>query len=182
MQMRSLFLFLLLIPTTLWAETGFGPDKSDQSIVSLESGVICAPPSTGEAAAPNTVAGTTHIIDKAPPFVSTQNRVPAVLGLGFGVKSQSETLGGESGVTMTIRHPPMGPNGVTQQTYDTRISDITPSITFYQFDFDYELLPGHWQMEAVKAGRVLFRTSFTVVRPNAIPELASLCGFEELLS
>ena len=39
----------------------------------------------------------------------------------------------------------MGPTKATSQTYQSFISGVDPSLTFYQFDFDYELLPGIWQ-------------------------------------
>lgn len=180
--MRGLFLFLLTCPSLLLAETNVGPEKTHSSITHLESGIICAPPATGESAAPNTIAGTTHIVEDAPPFISNSHRVPAVIGIGFGVKSMTSTSGGEDDVLMTIWHPEMGADRVTVQSFQTRISDLSPSITFYQFDFDYELLPGDWMMEASKGGHILFRRSFKVLEPEDVPELAAVCGYEELLS
>ncbi|MEJ6399298.1 DUF3859 domain-containing protein [Yoonia sp. 208BN28-4] len=175
-------LVALALPFAANAQTGPQPDKISPAMASVETGVICAPPATGEVEAPGTVAGTTHLIADEPPFVSTARRVPAVLGIGFGIKSQSIDSGGISDVVMRITHPPMGDAGVTAQTFTSSISGIDPSLTFYQFDFDYELLPGIWQMEASSNGTVLYRTTFEVVTPDQIPELASICGFEELLS
>ena len=177
--MRSLFLFLISVPYFAMAQA---KDKVSPDILSLESGVICAPPTEGEAAAPNTIAGTTHLISDVPPFVSTINRVPAVLGIGFGVKSVSVAPEGITGIDMVITHPPMGTSRVTEQSYATSIRGDSQSITFYQFDYDYELLPGDWTMEAHHKGKILFTTSFLVLPPSKLPDLASICGFEELLS
>ena len=171
---------LCLIASPILAQ-GKGEIVSDR-IVSFETGVICAPEAVGTRPAPDTVAGTTHVIDVEPPFVSTENRVPAVLGIGFGIKAMASGYDGIDDVTMRITHPPMGDGGVTSQTYPSRISGLDPSLTFYQFDFDYELLEGTWQMEAFKQGTLLYRTSFEVVAPRKLPELASVCGYEDLLS
>ena len=157
-------------------------DKTGPLIGHFESGVICPPPSVGDSVAPGTVAGVTHLVDVDPPFVSASHRVPAVIGIGFGVKSMTADLLGLTDVTMTVTHPPMGKDGATQQTFQTRIDGTSPSLTFYQFDYAYELVQGRWTMEAVKDGEVLYRTSFDIVAPKAAPDLAQICGFEELLS
>ncbi len=175
----TLFLCLLSCPAALVAQ---GATMTSPAIASLETGVICPPPSVGESEAPGTLAGATHLIEDEPPFVSKSNRVPAVIGIGFGAKSMTADLFGLQDVTMTVTHPPMGKDGVTSQTFQTRIDGTEPSLTFYQFDFAYELVQGEWQMEASKDGDILFRTTFEVVAPGTVPELARICGFEDLLS
>jgi hypothetical protein len=149
---------------------------------SVEAGVICAPDAMGEKVAPGTIAGITHIIEDEPPFVATTRRVPAVLGIGFGIKSRTVDINGLSDVLMTITHPAMGDTGATMQTFLTTIRGTDPSLTFYQFDFGYELLPGIWQMEATHAGETLYRATFEVLPAERVPELAEICGFTELLS
>ena len=151
-------------------------------ISAFETGVICPPPSVGERIAPGTVAGVTHIIEEEPPFVSASHRVPAVLGIGFGTKAQSADAFGIDAVTVTVTHPPMGPEGVTTQSFETFIRGDSPSLSFYQFDYDYELLVGDWTMQAAKDGEVFYSASFRVVPPAMVPELASVCGYEDLLS
>jgi hypothetical protein len=148
----------------------------------MEAGVICAPETTGVKEAPGTVAGTTHIIDAEPPFVATSRRVPAVLGIGFGIKSQALDEAGIDGVQMTVTHPPMGNGGQTVQTFSSTIRGTDPSLTFYQFDFDYELLPGIWQMEAASNGETLYRATFEVLPAEQVPELAEICGYVDLFS
>ena len=158
------------------------PDFVASTMASVEAGVICAPETTGILDAPDTVAGTTHIIAEEPPFVAVTRRVPAVLGIGFGIKSRTVDFAGLESVIMTVTHPPMGDGGATSQSFATTIRGTDPSLTFYQFDFDYELLPGIWQMTAASDGDILFRTTFEVLPPEQVPELAEICGFEELLS
>lgn len=175
--MRILIFLLAILPVQLLAQ-----DQRSSEISFLATGVICAPETVGTAPAPDTVAGVTNVIEEDPPFVSTANRVPAVIGIGFGVKATSTTTSGIEDVIVIVRHPAMGPEGATLQSYATRISGVGTSNSLYQFDFDYELLPGRWSIEARKAGQLLYRSQFEVVPPQDIPELAGVCGFEELLS
>ena len=176
--MRPTLLLCLIAGTASAAPA----DVTGPLIGHLESGIICPPPSVGDTPAPGTVAGVTHLVDEDPPFVSRSHRVPAVTGIGFGVKSMTASLRGLTDVTMTVTHPPMGKDRVTQQTFQTRIDGTSPSLTFYQFDYAYELVQGPWQLEATKDGEVLYRATFDVVSPQDAPELARVCGFEELLS
>ncbi len=147
-----------------------------------EAGIVCAPPTVGTAPAPDTVAGNTHLIDVEPAFVSTKRRVPAVLGIGFGVKAQAHDPAGIPEVTMTMTHPAMGKTRATTQTFQSRIAGDKPSLTFYQFDFNYEMALGTWHMEAAQGGKLLYRTTFEIVAPHQVPELARICGFEDMLS
>ena len=151
-------------------------------IASVEAGIICPPSDMGSAPAPDTLAGTTHILTEEPPFAAAGTRVPAVLGLGFGIKSQSTDPTGIVGVTMVVTHPPMGASGATTQRFQTSISGQAPSLTFYQFDHKYELVLGTWTMTAFAGEEALFSVSFDVVDPRQLPELASVCNYLDLLS
>ncbi|MDG1867719.1 MAG: hypothetical protein P8J00_08175 [Yoonia sp.] len=55
-------------------------------------------------------------------------------------------------------------------------------LTFYQFDFDYELVTGIGQMEARSGDKIIYRTTFEVVDPAQTPDLAAICGCTDLLS
>lgn len=171
-----------ILPLLLLASPLSAQDKTGPAITRLETGVICPPESTGTRPAPGTVAGVTNVIADEPPFVSLVNKVPAVMGIGFGAKAMSESAFGIDNVTMTITHPPMGPEKATSQSFQTSISGTDTSITFYQFDYEYELLPGTWTMQASDGDEVLYTTSFEVVPPQNVPELAAICNFQELLS
>ncbi len=155
---------------------------TSNTIASMEAGIICPPPTVGSTPAPGTLAGTTHIIAEEPPFVSNARQVPAVLGLGFGIKAQSVAAAGIAPVTVIVTHPPMGDTNATVQSFQTSISGQDPSLTFYQFDYTYELARGPWTMTAHYGADVLFSVDFEVVDPARTPELAGVCGYLELLS
>jgi len=142
--MRHLIALIFLSATQAQASDTVSP-----ALFSFEAGVICAPEAVGSAPAPDTVAGVTNTINVDPPFVSPARRVPAVLGVGFGIKAQSVDPDGLAPVTMTITHPAMSKTKTTQQSFTSSISGFEPSLTFYQFDFAYELLPGQsWPASA----------------------------------
>lgn len=162
--------------------TGQPADKMSPAIAAMESGVICAPDIISTRPAPDTIAGTTNVIEEDPPFVSLENRVPAALGIGFGVRAMAESAAGLAPVTIVVTHPPMGAERTTRQSFESSISGIDGSITFYQFDYAYELVTGTWTITAQQAGTTLYRATFEVLAPQSIPELAGVCGFEELLS
>ncbi len=151
-------------------------------IISLEAGIVCPPETIGSTPAPGTIAGTTHVIEIEPPFVSNARQVPAVLGIGFGIKSQTDVVGGLNDITMTVTHPAMGDNDVKLQSFTSRINENAPSLTFYQFDYAYELVEGPWTMTATHEDDVLFQVDFDIVPPDAVPELARVCGYLDLLS
>lgn len=147
----------------------------------FEAGVLCSPDDIATAPAPDTIAGFTNIIEGDPPFVSTGRVVPGVIGVSFGVKSQAAKADFPA-VTIVVTHPPMGPEGVTRQSYSSDIIASDTSLTFYELEYDYEVVLGDWTFTAMDGDRVLFSTTFTVVPPAQIPELAGICGYEDLLS
>jgi len=106
--------------------------------------------------------------------------VPAVLGIGFGVRAGLEFPLTLDGVTMTVSHPKF--QGVTEQSFTTTLRPKEdPGITFYQFDEVYELALGEWTMTATYEQTELYKTTFTVVPPQSLPELAGACGYLDLI-
>lgn len=159
-------------------------DSVSPRISVFKAGVICAQEVVDTRPAPGTIAGLTNVLVGEPDFVSETRVVPAVIGVGFGVKSQAQTPLGYGDVTITVTHPPMGPNNVSVETYGTAINGSSGSVsmTFFQFDQEYELVTGHWTISASEGGKPLFSAGFDVVAPQLVPELAAVCGYQNLLS
>ena len=183
MKLQSTFFVIAL--SIAW---GVGASAAEDDFVSpmiglFEAGVLCAQEGGTVRSAPDTLAGNTYVVEGAPHFVSTDRLVPAVLGIGFGVRSGLASDLGQDGVLMSVTHPPMEGSGVTQQSFTTAVgSRDVPNVTFYQFDYGYELALGDWTMTASFGGVTLYETTFTVVPPSALPELAGVCGYLDLLS
>ena len=175
-MLRLLILTVLaFVPASIAAQT------HTDIIAEIQTGVVCAPERSDVVAAPDTISGTKNVIDHDPPFVSRKHRVPAVLGVGFGVKARAAE-GPLASVRFTVVHPPMGPSRVTRQSFETVIGSNDLSLTFYQFDHAYELVLGTWKMTATQGDLLLYSAEFEVLAPDQVPELAGVCGFEALLS
>lgn len=165
------------------AVSGAEDDFVSPLIGFFDAGVLCGQDGGERRTAPDTLAGSTFVIEDVPPFVSKARLVPAVLGIGFGVRAGLASELGQDGVLMRITHPPLDGSGATQQSFTTHIgSKDTPGITLYQFDYPYEIALGDWTMTASYGGAILYETTFTVVPPSALPELANVCGYLDLLS
>ncbi|KPP90558.1 MAG: protein of unknown function containing DUF3859 domain [Rhodobacteraceae bacterium HLUCCA08] len=177
-------LAILALPVALAAQETV-PEAGDYISPALghfEAGVFCAPPTEGAEPAPDTVAGMTHVVTEAPDFVSHGRSVPAVPGVGFGATTGFKGPFGRDGIEMRVTHPPFPGLGATRQSFETWIGPAAdPGITFYQFDHDYELVTGDWVMEAWDGDSLVYRLVFTVVPPELLPDLAGICGYEDLL-
>jgi hypothetical protein len=182
MRARSQYLLYVCAAFLAAAPPAFAEDLVSVRIASLEAGIICPPTAMSTRPAPDTLAGTTYLIDEDPPFVARSRQVPAALGIGFGVKVRARSPEGIEPVTVIVSHPPMGESGTTRQSFETRISGGDGALTFYQFDHAYELVPGAWQFTALTKDTVLYSASFKVVPAEMVPELASVCGYLDLLS
>lgn len=156
-----------------------GGDSVSREIARFSAGVVCSPPSSQREEAPGTSAGYVDIVESYPPFATTTRRVPAMLGVSFGVRYQAKSRD-YIDADLIVTHPPME-TGATTQQWQTNIWAEGESGSYFGFDFDYELVEGPWTIEAQADGVVLFRARFEVVAPGAVPELASICGFEHLL-
>jgi len=172
----------LLLISLFLAAPALAQEVVSSRVAVFEAGILCAPDSVGTREAPGTVAGTTHIVEETPPFVDEGRMVPAVLGVGFGVRAGFDSSFGEEDILIRVTHPPFAGTGATEQSFFTYIGGLNdPAITFYQFDYDYELALGTWTFEALSGDDLIYRTVWTVVPPNTLPELAGICGYMELL-
>ncbi len=181
-MLRLAFALALTLASGAVAQTLPEGDYRSPQVAEFKAGIFCAQKVIRTNPAPGTIAGVTNVIEGEPGFISVSRRVPAVLGVGFGVKVRVDDPFGYSDVWITVTHPPMGPDGVTEEFYVSSISGTETSMNLFQFDFDYELVPGPWSIEAMSAGRLIYRARFDVAVPSAVPELAIPCGYEDQLS
>lgn len=172
--MPHIVLALMLASPPAWADF-LGP-----KVASFRAGIACGQEVVGTSPAPDTVAGVTNIIEGDVEFISTGRMVPAVLGIGFGALVQAKG-GPILDVLMEVMHPPMGDAGTTRESYYTTINNADASMALFQFDYDYELVQGPWTLTASKDGEQIYSVDFMVVAPAAVPGLATVCGYENLI-
>ena len=173
---------LTLFILAFWPFAAVANVESSPLVVYVESGVACQAERIGSVPAPNSVAGESYLITGDVQFISHEHMVPAVIGVSMGLKVTVSVPGGLDGVLLSVTHPPMGPQQVRRQTFVGSISDGAASQRFYSFDYDYELLPGTWTLEAKHGKELIYRATFEVVPPEVLPDLASACGYEDLFS
>lgn len=147
----------------------------------LVGGIFCAPPDGERRPAPDTIAGWVHIPAAPVEMIANGNDVPAVLGLGFGVRFRLE---GDSTATVryTVTHPPIPPGNQTSQHWDSMLPGGGEDSAFFQFDTEDEMQPGPWGFSVEANGEHLFTMQFTVHPAADLPALAALCRGGALLS
>ena len=176
--MRALAAALCLFAAPAFAQGG---DILSPEIGLFEAGVLCAAEPVATQPAPDTIAGFINVIDGDPEFVSHGRLVPAVIGISFGVRSAAVAQEFPV-VEIIVTHPPMGPDGVTRQSYLSDIGTTAPSMSFYAFEFDEELVLGDWTFTAMAGEEILWSAGFEVVSPRQISELAGICNYLDLLA
>jgi Domain of unknown function (DUF3859) len=110
-----------------------------------------------------------------PTFTAVTGRIPAKLGVRFGIvfeltnlpKAQSATVG----IVFVTKHPPVRrPDGTTSTGSERRFrmavrgQDRIVSWTGVGFDHAEELVPGIWTFEVRSYSRLLCKKDFTVIR------------------
>ncbi|SIO33276.1 DUF3859 domain-containing protein [Vannielia litorea] len=145
-------------------------------------GLNCAVEIVGSLDAPGTERGRVDVFDTPPELSPLGQVVPALLGLGFGVRARAADGVSISGAIFHVIHPPFDGTGTTEQSWQASYTDKALSTHLYRFDFPYEAMTGTWVMEAVHEGELLYRIPFTVVPPEAYPGARELCDPEGLLS
>lgn len=150
-------------------------------VSTLVAGLFCAPPEGERRPAPDTIAGWIHAPDAPVEMIAEGQVVPAVIGLGFGVR-YLRADDQDARVHYTVTHPPMPPSNLTEQSWDSPVSAGYIDSAFFQFDIEDELQPGDWSFRASIGGEQLFDVGFTVRPASELPHLAALCRGGTLLS
>ncbi|MCU0802654.1 MAG: DUF3859 domain-containing protein [Rhodobacteraceae bacterium] len=169
--MRLLLALVMMLVTAAPArpmDPVIGPMMAD-----VQFGVFCALTPTGRAAAPGTLSGWIHQIDG--PFAFDwpgQNRVPARIGIAFGVIATAAPDGFVADAEIRVFRP----GATTPETWQSSFGDQEPSLAFFRFDRPDELIPGRWAFEASQAGNRLYRVEFEVLPPAESAGVAAACG------
>lgn len=104
-------------------------------------------------------------------FLETTDRIPARLGIRFGLAFEIYNLPNVPHIALRTRvlHPPMKkPDGTTSTEFEyTPRLAVTNGTTYggtsYRFDHDHEVLPGAWLFEYYLGESKLFSKSFTII-------------------
>jgi len=98
-------------------------------------------------------------------FKQRTERIPARLGLRFGVEHKFRNVPADGELQVLVIHPPIvKANGQTSTVSSAR-KNPADSGTNYGFDSEAELLSGTWAFEFKYRGNLLCRKAFTVFLP-----------------
>jgi hypothetical protein len=122
---------------------------------------------------PETTSGITRIPAGTPTLTTSTDRIPAKIGVRFGMWYEISNLpisDGEVELTKIARHPVVTkPDGSIStgftfieklQVKDGRVIGWTG----YGFDHDYELVAGDWEFEMQFKGKTVCKQKFTVFK------------------
>lgn len=149
------------------------PPVASHRIAVLELGIFCVPESMGEAIAPGTISGRIHVPrDEITFHWPGHQTVPAQLGLAFGVRVQLGS--GEMVPYGQVRV--YRPGRAQPETWGSSFSSLGPTVSFFSFDREEELIPGPWRFEAWDAEERLYAVEFEIVPAATLPEITTACG------
>lgn len=146
-------------PPTAWHD----PDK----ISDFRVGIFCKEGRIVASAANQTIKGSVDRFanKKRVPFARATQRIPAVDQLLFGVEGR-ETPPSPDVVTITVKHPALGPQKVVRESWTTNMEGNRVTFHGYYLGLADGNPEGQWTIEGTRAGELLFEAKFNVVPPR----------------
>ncbi|MBT9384718.1 DUF3859 domain-containing protein [Pseudooceanicola sp. CBS1P-1] len=139
-----------------------------------EAGIYCGTDPVGTEPAPGTESGYILVVARDQQAVSLNRRVPAALGISFGVRIRLAPDAPPGAYRMVVHHPPIGPEGITREVWDPNLGGAF-GVRSFLFEHERELQPGPWSFEVERDGTVLMRQSFEVVPAQQAPDALDIC-------
>lgn len=182
--MSRLFALALAGLAALAAPVAADPAESfaHDPLILLDYGVICQVTTQGARPAPDTLLGEINLIDQSREMDVTTRVVPAKAGISFGIKFALRPGAGARDMMVIVTHPPMGPEGMTRESWTAPIAEGSSSLNLFTFEFPYEMVPGDWVMALEADGERLMEQRFEVVSELAAPGVLSVCYGRDFVS
>ena len=157
----------LVLALPVWAEPAPPFVAPGVSIVDL--GVYCRPGTTTREDAPGTTLGYIQKLPEMPVMAFRQQDIPARIGVHFGVivVTDRDILG--------MRAETWVPGAATPEVWFTDHIAGTPRARGFVFEYDRELIPGLWVMEAFDGDTLLYRVEWEVLPGDQLPGVTSDC-------
>ncbi len=151
---------------------------AEPPVLILESyGVYCAlEGSSRKVAAPGTVLGYVHITEADTAATVVTTRVPAALGIGFGVALRAAGDQSDFIAEFRVTHPAGASGARITERWTTSFSPQAASLNRFRFEFPEELHVGLWVMEVYRDETPVFRQAFEVVPPEAAGDILEQCS------
>ncbi len=148
----------------------------------VEQGLYCREEIGGKVPAPQTELGYIHTaLGKSGPVAITRT-VPAAIGFAFGVRLRARPGSERIFARFSVEHPGIRPGERVLESWDTSFVPEEPSLNRFLFEYETELRPGLWVMEARHGDQLLYRQEFDVVPPAEAPALLAACSGPQIAS
>jgi Domain of unknown function (DUF3859) len=137
----------------------------DPALISdFRVGVFCSPDETYTTDARGTIKGSVERYHRSPRLVWETQTIPAIDHILFGVEGR-ETPASHAIVTITVRHPPLGPGRVKVESWETQMTGAHTTFHGYEIGLSDGNPKGKWTITGTRGTKTLFQAEFQVVRP-----------------
>jgi hypothetical protein len=161
----------LVLAGPLWSEPA--PPVTAPGVTIVDLGVYCRPGTTTREDAPGTTLGYIQKLPDMPAMAFRQQVIPARIGVHFGViVATDRDIAG-------LRAETWLPGATKPEVWFTDHTADTPRARGFVFEYERELVPGLWVMEAYDGDTLIYRVEWQVVPGDQLPGVSSDC---ELLS
>lgn len=138
-------------------------------------GVICEIEIGTPREAPLTESGVINSIDQERAIDVATRAVPAHIGLSFGLRVLLPEGQTSTNTRMSVTHPPMGPRGVTTESWTAPLTPGAPNLNLFTFEKDYEMVQGTWTFAVLDDAGKQLEISFEVLPPGSVPQVQDAC-------
>ncbi len=160
------------------ALSALAQEGREASELILESyGVYCGMEGpSSKVAAPGTVLGYIQVTDADAQATVVTTRVPAAMGIAFGVALRVAPDQSGFSAEFRVTHPTATPGARITERWISRFSPNEPTLNRFRFEFAEELNIGLWVMEVYHEEALLFRQAFEVVPQDAAADILAQCA------
>lgn len=151
--MKKVLLFLLMLPHAALAQS--------PSCRILNYGIFTEVETYESREAPGT-AGGKEVLAYPRAAIERTDRVPARLGVMFGVVHDFDNIPAGGFIAAWVRHPPLPAAEGGTKTYSLLRKEPESAATAFRFDRPAEIAKGDWVFEFHYLSHVLCRQTFTV--------------------
>jgi len=178
--MRAAALTLLLANL---GTPGAGQSVSDSPVALVEYGIFCPFEHSGKTQpAPDTEIGEIFLVDHTRKVDIPGDVVPAILGFAFGIRFRLEPDASLPPTRVVVTHPPLGPSGLSQQSWEFQPTPGGTALSLFSFDMPHELVPGDWSFSLTDGTRIYVQRTFSVVAGDKMHWVHGLCQGAVLMS
>lgn len=161
---------LLAVFAATAAFAGPVPPQGSTHVDIVDFGIYCRPEITGTEPAPDTSLGYVNLLGGDTTIRLHQQEIPAILGISFGViVLPHQTIIG-------ARMETYRPDKADPDIWFADLYEGDQKIRGFTFDFEDEVLPGIWRMEAWDSDTRLYSIEFEVLPPSALPGISADCN------